>query len=118
MKKLEDLGISPFPWEVRNTYPMNEGGDRPNGKWLVDDDGNDLILDIDGDGIDGITANAHLVAASPELYAAALNALKFLESGTLTVNTGYEEGCVDGVCMQLRSALEKASEYESAEDYE
>lgn len=68
MKTLDELGIAPAPWSVRDILPIGQGRDDVTGKWLVDGDGNDLVMDIDGNSIEEITATANLISAAPELY--------------------------------------------------
>jgi len=108
MKTIDELGISPMPWSVRDEVPL-DGGDDPCGKWLVDGDGNDLITALDGDGIDGITANARLIAAAPELYKALNEAVENMEEIECD-----PDGCAaclnnfDCVIPKFRAALAKA----------
>lgn len=68
MKRVEELGVAPHPWQVRDLVPFGMGD--PCGRWIVDGDGNDLILEVGGEGIEEITANAELIAAAPLLYEA------------------------------------------------
>lgn len=70
MKTLDELGAAPSPWSVRDIVPIGQGRDDATGKWLVDGDGNDLVMDIDGNSIEEITATANLISAAPELYRA------------------------------------------------
>ena len=106
IKKLDELFVSPAPWDVCDIVPLHGDGD-PCGKWLVDGDRNDLVTELDGDGIDGITANARLISAAPELY----EALRMYVEGSVCSRAERDcATCPNNLCVtkKARAALAKA----------
>lgn len=99
---------TPGPWHVTD-WPGDWSGMDGVSIGIDDDFGADggrnhyLVTVINGDP-DELKANAHLVAASPELLQAARAALKLLESVAFVT----KEGDTDKPLRLLRAAIAKA----------
>ncbi len=97
MKTIEQLGVSPAPWEAKQGISL----------WVESSDGICVVDDIDtSDGETG-EANARLIAAAPELY----EALRlWVEELCEDCQAEIGKTC-DGKCEAVRravAALEKA----------
>ena len=80
---MSDMKFTPGPWSVHNTGDIftdlgarnAEGIDAPsNDGWHIAD------CDMGGLGLEELQANAHLIAAAPEIYLALRKAMDFIES--------------------------------------
>ena len=84
MKTLEQLGISPAPWNARKVS-REEGF---TGFEVYDDNGNYVLFDGDAG-----FANCNLIAAAPKLYAACYEMLRYYyeqNTNTTVFNTALE----------------------------
>ena len=95
MKKLEELGISPSPWKI--------GSD--SGGWIIVKDAKGIYSAIpDGDEETEAIANAHLIAAAPELYYALQSLVEYIDRECIP--------CCETACELMyyaHNALAKAS---------
>ena len=84
MKTLEQLGISPAPWEIDNWSEC----------WLIVRDAKGRYAATpDGDEETEAIPNAHLIAAAPKLYAACYEMLRYYyeqNTNTTVFNTALE----------------------------
>lgn len=92
MKTLEQLGISPAPWNV-------SGSGKTNG-CIVDAEG---IICASGAPHGYPSANARLIAAAPELYEALYDVVAYCESTHLVPSERFGK-----VLAKVKSALAKA----------
>ncbi len=107
------------PWKCSRTHPCSAD------YWYVilDANGRGPIMDVGGKDVSGqiaeakhlvtkpevIEANAHLIAAAPDLLAACIEAVRLYEQGC--VDRGYkdEPNWIDEVRDQLDAAITKAT---------
>lgn len=92
MKTLEQLGISPTPWKV-------SGSGKTNG-CIVDAEG---IICASGAPHGYPSANARLIAASPELYEALYDVVAYCEATHLVPSERFGK-----VLAKVKAALAKA----------
>ena len=84
MKTLEQLGISPAPWNARKV----SRGEGFTGFEVYDDNGNYVLFDGDAG-----FANCNLIAAAPKLYEACYEMLRYYyeqNTNTTVFNTALE----------------------------
>ena len=102
MKTLEQLGISPSPWEIDNWSE----------RWLiVRDEKRRYVATPDGDEETEVISNASLIAAAPKLYAACYEMLRYYyeqNTNTTVFNTALE--------LMKQAVAEAAGESEVNDD--
>ena len=101
MKKLEELGISPAPWKIIDSYQFPE-----DGEWVA------AIVAKNGRTVSVPKYNnASLIAAAPETYDAAERLLRFHDESCIHGSRTFAEITRDyqKAWSDLRSALREAS---------
>ena len=94
MKTLEQLGISPAPWEIDNWSEC----------WLIVRDAKGRYAATpDGDEETEAIPNAHLIAAAPDLYDALYDVIDYCESTHLVPSERFGK-----VLAKVKAALAKA----------
>ena len=91
MKRLDKLGVTPAPWEVFDDYDVRRS-----------DTG--LVADC------GLSGDARLIAAAPDLYESLREAVISRCGGRCAWSNGWECRFPDELCevQRWRKALEKA----------
>ena len=97
MKRIEELGITPWPWHAESNT-------------IIDDDGDDIYCEIDAV---RDRANANLAAAAPELYEGLREAILAECIGCRYCGPHPKYECDNHDCRQApakwRAALAKAA---------